>query len=85
MRLIDDPTGWLVEIDSQTVPLKDLCRRSRLEAGLTLNALEMMSGLSHPTVGSYEIGKTKSVGAMLSVLLTLGYSIELKEPEAPNG
>lgn len=79
------PEKWLVEVDGETIPLRDFCHTARLRAGMSMSRLNLKSGLGHPTVNHYESGKSNSLPAMVTALLALGYEIEVRPPGVRDG
>lgn len=79
------PDGWQVDTGSELVPLNKFCRSARIKAGMTMDRLNIQSGLGHPTVNNYESGKYRPLPAMITALMTLGYEVEIKSPEVKSG
>jgi transcriptional regulator with XRE-family HTH domain len=85
MHLVYDPNEHDFFIGE--VPLKDFYIQARKESGISINKLEQITTLAHPTLSNIERGngkKSNSTRAMLATLPYLGYNILIIKRNKPD-
>lgn len=76
MRLVIDDEMWVVgKNPANRELLRDFMKRRREEMGLTVGALETVSGVTHPGYHTFETGKTKISYTALRIMPHLGIDL----------
>jgi hypothetical protein len=76
MRLLNDTEGnWSVVERGKVTPLREYCKRVRIEQGYSVSGLQNLMGATHPMYSNYENGITKTDAWGFAALEALGYAI----------